>query len=1749
MYILYTTLKQNPDYPNNFNLLIMKQKLYFLLIMMLLQCSLFARNSTSKVVREVALTNCSIPIGFITFDSHIKLSAVLTPTPTANSPQVFCSSATIANLTASGTNVQWYAAAVSGLVLPTSTPLVNGTTYFATQTIAGLESASRTAVLVNIIDLSTISVATVANQVVCRSASSTAVNFTGTPVGAIFRWTNSNPAIGLAASGTGNIAAFTASNTTNAPISSTVTVTPAFGTSTITQIFSFTGAMQTFTVPAGITSLNIEAFGAAGAAGSVGSQATALGGLAGKGGQASGTLAVTPGQVININVGGAAAAAVGGYNGGGNGGSSNGGGGGGASDIRVGGSAIANSVIVASGGGGGGTGGYLGFNATPLAINGGNGGNSASNGTNGVNSATGGGGFGGTATAGGALGVGCPLAAGIAGASGVSGIGGNGGNGSTCCGTVNPGGGGGGGGFVGGGGGGGGTAGTTMCAFNDTGAGGGGAGGSSYTAGAGVTAGSVTQGVQSGNGLVTITYSILGLCSGTPKTFNYTINPTPVVTQVSNIANVCAGATVASTTFSSPTTGGTIVYNWTNNNTNIGLAASGTGNLPSFTATNTTASPITASITVTPTYTNASTSCIGTAMIFSISVNSVAAPVAASSQTFCTGATVVSLTATGMSIKWYDVATGGVAVASSTALVSGNYFASQANASGCESISRTQVAVILTPTTSIVTQPIAQAICATGNATFAVAASGTNLTYQWQVKVGAAAFVNLNNSAVVSGATTASLTLTTVSVAMNTNQYQCIVFGTCGVATTTAVALTVNIPSSITTQPTAQVICATGNATFAVAASGTNLTYQWQEKVGAATFANISNGGVYGGATTASLTLTNVPTTMSTNQYQCIVSGTCSVATTTAVALTVNATSITTQPTAQAICATGSATFAVVASGTSLTYQWQEKVGVAAFVNLNNSAVVSGATSASLTLTAVTTAMSTNQYQCVVSGTCGVATTTAVALTVNIPSSITTQPTAQVICATGNATFAVAASGTNLTYQWQEKIGVATFANISNSGVYSGTTTASLSLTNVPTTMSTNQYQCIVSGTCGVATTTAVALTVNALSSIITQPTLQTVCAGNNAIFAVSASGTSLAYQWQVKVGAAAFVNLNNSAVVSGANSASLTLTAVSVAMNTNQYQCIVSGTCGVATTTAVALTVNATSITTQPTAQVICATGNATFAVVASGTSLTYQWQEKVGAAAFVNLNNNANVSGANSASLTLTAVTSTMNTNQYQCIVSGTCGVATTTAVALTVNMLSSITTQPTAQVICATGNATFAVAASGTNLTYQWQEKVGAAGFANVSNGGIYGGATSASLTLTNVPTTVNTNQYQCVVSGTCGVATTTAVALTVNAISATPTAMAQQFLPSGSTVANLVANGTTIKWYAAATGGSALVNNTVLVNGTSYFASQTSGTCESARIPVRVTITATAVAINFDGTNDFMKVNNNSLINFTTSMTVEFWVKRNVNTSNFNFIVGKSTPNTWTNGYSISFSGTDKINFAPQGWTGDTATNVFSTSTIPLNTWTHVAGTFDGITAKLYINGNLDTSIPLTGAIPNNTFDLFFGSDNGGNYFGKYDLDMVRLWNTARTQAQIAASINSCVPASTSGLVAQYDFEESAGSTAFQDTSGNGLHGSYNNMETADWISGATCATTYLSVASNEFNATVKVYPNPSNSIFNIEIDANATINVVDMLGKQIMSKKIQSGNSQIDLSDYAQGIYLMKITNELNQQKTIKLVKN
>ena len=140
--------------------------------------------------------------------------------------------------------------------------------------------------------------------------------------------------------------------------------------------------------------------------------------------------------------------------------------------------------------------------------------------------------------------------------------------------------------------------------------------------------------------LITVTPTfgyVVGSCSGLSQTFTITINPTAQVNDPTDQV-VCNGGNTSAISFSTTTSGGTTSFTWTNNQTSIGLGGSGTGDISSFAVLNSGTSPVTATITVTPHFTNSLVACDGPTQSFTITVNPTAQVNDPTDQTVCNGA-------------------------------------------------------------------------------------------------------------------------------------------------------------------------------------------------------------------------------------------------------------------------------------------------------------------------------------------------------------------------------------------------------------------------------------------------------------------------------------------------------------------------------------------------------------------------------------------------------------------------------------------------------------------------------------------------------------------------------------------------------------------------------------------------------------------------------------------------------------------------------------------------------------------------------------------------------------------------------------------------------------------------------------------------------------------------------------------------------------------------------------------------------
>jgi len=382
------------------------------------------------------------------------------------------------------------------------------------------------------------------------------------------------------------------------------------------------------------------------------------------------------------------------------------------------------------------------------------------------------------------------------------------------------------------------------------------------------------------------------------------------------------------------------------------------------------------------------------------------------------------------------------------------------------------------------------------NASFNATATGVTgdsaPTEQWQVSTdGGVTFSNITNGVIYSGATTATLTVTGGTAAMNGYKYRDVFTNQLGTATTTAATLTVKFAPIVTTNPSNQGTTTGGTVSFTAAAIGNPApTVQWKVSTnGGATFTNVTNGGIYSGATTTTLTVTGVPFADNGYKYEAVFSNTLpgssspSTATTTVATLYVNAPMVTANPSNATISTGGTTSFTSSAIGSPTpTEQWQVSTdGGVTFSNITNGVIYSGATTATLTVTGGTAAMNGYKYRDVFTNSFGSATTTAATLTVQFAPIVTTNPSNVTGDVGGTASFVSGAIGSPApTEQWQISTdGGVTFSNISDGAIYSGTTTATLTITGGTAAMSGYEYQDVFTNSFGSATTTAATLTVD----------------------------------------------------------------------------------------------------------------------------------------------------------------------------------------------------------------------------------------------------------------------------------------------------------------------------------------------------------------------------------------------------------------------------------------------------------------------------------------------------------------------------------------------------------------------------------------------------------------------------------------------------------------------------------------------
>jgi subtilase family serine protease len=243
-----------------------------------------------------------------------------------------------------------------------------------------------------------------------------------------------------------------------------------------------------------------------------------------------------------------------------------------------------------------------------------------------------------------------------------------------------------------------------------------------------------------------------------------------------------------------------------------------------------------------------------------------------------------------------------------------------------------------------------------------------------------------------------------------------------------------------------------------------------------------------------------------------------------------------------------------------------------------------------------------------------------------------------------------------------------------------------------------------------------------------------------------------------------------------------------------------------------------------------------------------------------------------------------------------------------------------------------------------------------------------------------------------------------------------------------------------------------------------------------------------SLNFDGENDYVNIPNNANLN-ANIISLEAWVNLN-NTNGTKTIISKFGDVASDDSYILRVDNGHahfQLNFGT--WTA-----IESKSILASSTWYHIAGVYDGTAMKIYVNGNLENSIPQTGTIRPSVSSLKIGRPGlaiplGQDIFSGR-IDEVRIWNLARTQLEIQSAMNCEITTPQPGLLLNYHFNQgvAAGNNTTPpintliDASRNNNTGTLNNFtlngNTSNWItpsafaSGITCYLTYYRDADKD-----------------------------------------------------------------------------
>jgi hypothetical protein len=160
-----------------------------------------------------------------------------------------------------------------------------------------------------------------------------------------------------------------------------------------------------------------------------------------------------------------------------------------------------------------------------------------------------------------------------------------------------------------------------------------------------------------------------------------------------------------------------------------------------------------------------------------------------------------------------------------------------------------------------------------------------------------------------------------------------------------------------------------------------------------------------------------------------------------------------------------------------------------------------------------------------------------------------------------------------------------------------------------------------------------------------------------------------------------------------------------------------------------------------------------------------------------------------------------------------------------------------------------------------------------------------------------------------------------------------------------------------------------------------------------------------ALSFNGTSSLVSIPDYPKIDLTTGMTLEAWVRPS-SLSGWRAVMMKEQSGDLVYGL---YANTDTNRPSGYAYVSGAERDARGTAQLPLNTWSHLATTYDGITLRTYVNGVQVGSRAITGSIAVSTGALRIGGNTvWGEYFSGL-IDEARLYNRALTATEIKSDM--------------------------------------------------------------------------------------------------------------------------------------------